>query len=377
MGIAFIDLAAQQNRIREKLDARIAAVLDHGKYIMGPEVAEFEAELSNFCGVKHSLGCGNGTDALLLALMALGVTKGDAVFCPSFTFAATAEVVPSLGAVPVFVDVDSETFNICPDSLLRAIEQAKTLGLKPKAIIPVDLFGLPANYPAIKKIARQEGLQILVDSAQGFGGTIDGKTTVGMGDIATTSFFPAKPLGCYGDGGAVFTNDDEHADLVKSLRVHGKGSDKYDNVRIGMNSRLDTMQAAILLEKMAVYQDEIERRQVIADRYIERLKDVIKVPHVPDGYKSVWAQFTLQARDTAHRDSLMGGLKDAGVPSVVYYPMPLHKQTAYAEFPADPKGMVVSDALAQQVFSLPMHPYMKEDDQEQIIQVLANLCGKN
>ena len=377
MGLAFIDLAAQQKRIRGKLDARIAAVLDHGKYIMGPEVAEFEAELSRFAGVKHSMGCANGTDALLLALLAIGVTQGDAVFCPSFTFAATAEVVPSLGAVPVFVDVDPRTFNIDTASLTRAIEKAKSDGLNPTAIIPVDLFGLPADYHAINEVAKKEGLLVLVDSAQGFGGAIDGKTTVTMGDIATTSFFPAKPLGCYGDGGAVFTENDDYAALVKSLRVHGKGTDKYDNVRIGMNSRLDTLQAAILLEKMAIYEDEIERRQVISSRYITRLKDVIEVPHVPEGYKSVWAQFTLKAADAAQRDMIMSGLKDAGVPSVVYYPMPLHKQTAYSQFPTDPKGMTVSDTLSQQVFSLPMHPYLEEDQQDRVIDTIEELCGRN
>ncbi|MEI4197513.1 DegT/DnrJ/EryC1/StrS family aminotransferase [Roseovarius sp. E0-M6] len=368
----FIDLGAQQARIKDKLDTRIQGVLAHGKYIMGPEVKELEAGLSEFCGARHVLGCANGTDALQLALMALGVGQGDAVFCPSFTFAATAEVVPATGAVPVFVDVDPRTFNIDVSSLERAIEHAKANGLRPTAVIPVDLFGLAADYTAIEAIAAAEGLKILGDSAQGFGATYKGRTTGAIGDIATTSFFPAKPLGCYGDGGAVFTNDDDYAALLESLRVHGKGNDKYDNVRIGLNSRLDTLQAAILLEKLAVYGDEIEARQKVAERYSTELRELVEVPLVPEGQKSVWAQYTLKLRNGQSRTAVQSALSDAGVPSVVYYPMPLHMQTAYKEFPCDPSGLKTSEDLSHRVLSLPMHPYLSADDQGRVIDALKS-----
>jgi dTDP-4-amino-4,6-dideoxygalactose transaminase len=368
----FIDLGAQQERIKDKIDARIQTVLEHGKYIMGPEVKEFEAGLRSFCGARHALGCANGTDALQLALMALGVSRGDAVFCPSFTFAATAEVVPFMGAVPVFVDVDPVSFNMCPKSLERAITHARTLGLNPSTVIPVDLFGLPADYDAIEAIARAEGLKIIADSAQGFGATYKGRTTGAIGDIATTSFFPAKPLGCYGDGGAVFTNDDGYATLLESFRVHGKGSDKYDNVRVGANSRLDTLQAAILLEKLAIYGDEIAARQQVAARYAAGLSDIVDVPQVPEDCVSVWAQYTLQLRPNQDRAQLQAALKNAGVPSVVYYPMPLHMQTAYRDFPRDPEGLAVSEGLAGNVLSLPMHPYLSTDDQDQVITAIQN-----
>lgn len=366
----FIDLAAQQARIKDNIDARIQAVLAHGAFIMGPEVREFEAGLAAFSGVKHALACANGTDALQLAAMALGLTAGDAVFCPTFTFAATAEIVPVFGATPVFVDVDETSFNMDPDSLERAIAEARRLGLRPAGIIPVDLFGLPADYDAIEAIAEREGLWIIADSAQGYGALYKGRRTGSIGTIATTSFFPAKPLGCYGDGGAVFTDDDDLARLLDSLRVHGKGSDKYDNVRIGLNSRLDTLQAAILLEKLAIYPDEIDRRQVVAARYGVGLSNVIATPVVPGDCLSVWAQYTLRAQDGAERDRLMGALKDAGIPSVVYYPRPLHGQTAYAGFPADPEGLPVAESLAARVFSLPMHPYLTEADQDRVIGTL-------
>lgn len=367
----FIDLAAQQARIKDKIDARIQAVLAHGGYIMGPEVKEFEAGLAAFSGVKHALGCANGTDALQLALMALGVGAGDAVFCPTFTFAATAEVVPLFGAAPVFVDVDETSFNMDPASLERAIAEARRLGLKPAGIIPVDLFGLPADYDAIEAIAAREGLWIVADSAQGYGATYKGRRTGSIGTIATTSFFPAKPLGCYGDGGVVFTDDDDLAKLLDSLRVHGKGSDKYDNARIGLNSRLDTLQAGILLEKLAIYQDEIERRQVVAQRYNNGLSNHVATPVVPEDSISVWAQYTLKARDGAERDRIMAALKSAGIPSVVYYPRPLHTQTAYAGFPKDPAGLPVAERLAATVFSLPMHPYLSEADQDRVIETIV------
>lgn len=366
----FIDLAAQQARIKDRIDTRIQAVLAHGAYIMGPEVKEFEAGLAAFSGVKHALGCANGTDALQLAAMALGLKAGDAVFCPTFTFAATAEIVPVFGAVPVFVDVQEASFNMDAASLERAIAEAKRQGLRPTGIIPVDLFGLPADYDAIEAIAEREGLWIIADSAQGYGAVYKGRRTGSIGTIATTSFFPAKPLGCYGDGGAVFTDDDDLARLLDSLRVHGKGSDKYDNARIGLNSRLDTLQAAILLEKLAIYPDEIERRQVVAERYRAGLSNVIATPAVPDDCLSVWAQYTLKAEDAAQRDRLMAALKDAGIPSVIYYPRPLHTQTAYAGFVNDPAGLPVAESLADRVFSLPMHPYLTEADQDRVIDAI-------
>ena len=366
----FIDLAAQQARIKPALDARIQAVLAHGKYIMGPEVKELEAALAAFCGARHCVSCANGTDALQLALMALGVGKGDAVFVPAFTFASTAEVVPMLGAVPVLTDIDPRTFNMDPASLERAIAAAKKDGLRPAAIIPVDLFGLPADYPAIRAIAEAEGAKIIADSAQGFGGEIAGENGARMtgtfGDVTTTSFFPAKPLGCYGDGGALFTDDDGLAALLDSLRVHGKGSEKYDNVRIGVNSRLDTLQAAILLEKLAVYADEIAARRRAADRYDAIFGNRFETPLVPDGYASVWAQYTLRAGSEAERDAARARAAEAGVPTMVYYPRPLHEQTAYRDCPRDPEGLAVSSEAARVVFSLPMHGYLTDADIDRV-----------
>jgi dTDP-4-amino-4,6-dideoxygalactose transaminase len=371
MTIAFIDLAAQQARIRPQLDAAIAQVLSDGAYIMGPHVKAFEKELAAFCGSKHAISCGNGTDALQLALMAFGVKAGDAIFCPTFTFAATAEVVPFLGATPVFVDCDPATFNIDAASLERAIGEAQRLGLNPAVVVPVDLFGLPADMAAIEAIAKTHGLKILCDSAQGFGGTINGRMTGSFGDIATTSFFPAKPLGCYGDGGALFTDNPDLAKLLDSLRVHGKGSDKYDNVRIGMNSRLDTMQAAILSVKLSIYADEIAARNQVAARYSAQLANLVETPVIPEGYGSVWAQYTIKLASAAERDAVQAALKEAGVPTAVYYPMPLHQQTAYNDYPADPAGLPVSEDVSTRVLSLPMHPYLEEAVQRQIIDAVS------
>ena len=370
--IQFIDLAAQQRRLRGQLDRAIAEVLDQGSYIMGSHVKRFEAELSAFCGAKHSISCANGTDALQLALMALGVGAGDAVLVPTFTFAATAEVVPFVGATPVFVDSDESTFNMDPASLQRAIGEARAKGLNPRAVIPVDLFGLPADMPAIEKIADREGLDVICDSAQGFGGTIDGRKTGSFGRITTTSFFPAKPLGCYGDGGAVFTDDDDLAKMLDSLRVHGKGSDKYDNVRVGMNSRLDTIQAAILSVKLGVYADEIEARDRVAARYNARLSNAVEAPVVPEGYGSVWAQYTVKLTDAAERTAVQAALKELGVPSAIYYVLPLHQQTAYSAYPRDPEGCPVAEMLSQRVLSLPMHPYLDEATQDRIIDAVQS-----
>lgn len=369
--IAFIDLAAQQRRLRPQIDAAMAAVLDEGNYIMGPQVKAFERDLAAFCGAGHAISCANGTDALQLALMALGIGAGDAVFVPSFTFAATAEVVPLVGASPVFVDSDPHSFNMDPESLSRAIDAARAKGLTPRLVVPVDLFGLPADMPAIARIAAAEGMDVLCDSAQGFGGTIDGRMTGTFGRVTTTSFFPAKPLGCYGDGGAVFTDDADLARVLDSLRVHGKGADKYDNVRIGLNSRLDTLQAAILSVKLSVYAEEIRARDAVASRYTQALADTVETPHVPAGYGSVWAQYTIKLGHAAERTAVQASLKDAGVPSMVYYAQPLHRQSIYAGYPADPQGVGVAEDLSTRVLSLPMHPYLDPETQERIVDAVG------
>lgn len=370
--IAFIDLAAQQRRLRADIDRAVAAVLDEGNYIMGPQVKTFERDLAAFCGAKHAISCANGTDALQLALMALGVGAGDAVFVPSFTFAATAEVVPLVGATPVFVDSDARTFNMDPESLKRAIGGARTKGLTPKLVVPVDLFGLPADLAEIESIAAEEGMSVLCDSAQGFGGTIDGRMTGTFGRVTTTSFFPAKPLGCYGDGGALFTDDTDLAKVLDSLRVHGKGADKYDNVRIGLNSRLDTIQAAILSVKLSVYADEIRARNEVATRYSQHLSNAVETPFIPEGYGSVWAQYTIKLTSAAERTAVQTALKAAGIPSMVYYALPLHQQSLYAGYPTDPSGVGVAEDLAQRVLSLPMHPYLEEETQGRIIEAVGN-----
>lgn len=366
----FIDLAAQQAGIRKNIDKRIADILDRGTYIMGAEVKELEEKLATFCGARHCITCANGTDALVLALMALDIGPGDAVIVPSFTFAASAEAPCLVQATPVFCDVDPATFNLSPESVLRCIDAAKASQLTPKAIIGVDLFGLPADWPEIANIAKANDLHLIDDSAQGWGGSINGKKTGTFGTITTTSFFPAKPLGCYGDGGALFTEDPELAQKLDSLRVHGKGSDKYDNIRVGMNSRLDTLQAGILLEKLAIYSDELTARQVVAERYTNALHNLFTAPCVPDGYQSIWAQYTLKAKDEDHRETAMGQLREAGIPSMVYYPTPLHTLSAYRKMPTDPNGLAVSEDLAKRVFSLPMHPYLAPADQDRVIEAL-------
>ncbi|GAA0789390.1 MULTISPECIES: DegT/DnrJ/EryC1/StrS family aminotransferase [Pseudomonadati] len=352
----FIDLEAQYKHLKEKIDARIHKVLDHGQYIMGPEVQELEEKLAEYVGVKHAITCANGTDALTLAMMVLDIKPGDAVFCPTFTFFATAEVIAYEGATPVFVDSDEATFNICPVDLEKRIQATIADGkLSPKAIIAVDLFGLPANYPEIQKIADKYNLKLVEDAAQGFGGEINGKRAGSFGDIATTSFFPAKPLGCYGDGGAIFTNNDEYAELLKSYRVHGKGKDKYDNVRIGMNSRLDTIQAAILLEKLAAFPTELINRNKAADNYERTLTGKYKTPQVPEGYVSSWAQYTLVSDN---RSAEMEKYKEQGIPTMIYYGTCMHQQTAFKQLNYTDEAFPVASKLAGNVFSLPMHPYL-------------------
>ena len=362
--IPFIDLQAQRARIADKVDAAIARVLAHGAFIQGPEVKTLEAQLAEFCGAKHCLANANGTDALALALMAWEIGPGDAVFCPSFTFAATAEVVPWENATPVFVDVLPDTYNMDPASLNAAIEGVKREGkLKPKVVIAVDLFGQPADYPAISAIAKQHGLKLIADSAQGFGCTLNGKHPMAWADATTTSFFPAKPLGCYGDGGATLTNSDEDLAALRSFAVHGGGTDKYDNVRIGMNSRLDTIQAAILIEKLAIFSDEIALRNQVAERYAHRLEGLARTPTVIEGGVSTWAQYVIEAED---RDGLAAHLREAQIPTAQYYPRPLHQQTAYQPFPVGAGGMRVTDDIAKRVLALPMHPYLDEATQDKI-----------
>ncbi|QLJ07989.1 DegT/DnrJ/EryC1/StrS aminotransferase family protein [Pseudoalteromonas sp. JSTW] len=356
----FIDLAAQYQHLKTKIDKRIQTVLDHGHYIMGPEVQELEDQLASYVGVKHAITCANGTDALTLAMMVLGIKEGDAVFCPTFTFFATAEVIAYEGATPVFVDSDEATFNICPVDLEKRIQATIAEGkLTPKAIIAVDLFGLPANYPEIQKIADKYNLKLVEDAAQGFGGEIDGKRAGSFGDIATTSFFPAKPLGCYGDGGAVFTNNDEYAELLKSYRVHGKGKDKYDNVRIGMNSRLDTIQAAILLEKLAEFPTELINRNKAAANYEAQLASKYKTPQVPLGYVSSWAQYTIVSDS---RDVEMAKYKEHGIPTMVYYGTCMHEQSAFSHLGYQAGDFPIAEKLAKSVFSLPMHGYLSSTE---------------
>ncbi len=371
--IAFIDLQAQRRRLGEPLNRAIQAAVEGGQWMLGPQVAEFEQQLAAFTGVKHVVTCANGTDALLLLLRAWEIGAGDAVFVPAFTFAATGEVVALVGATPVFVDVLPDTFNMDPASLETAIALVKAQGkLSPKAVIPVDLFGQPADYRALAPICAREKLKMLCDVAQGFGGTLDDVKAGAIGDAAATSFFPAKPLGCYGDGGACFTNDDAMRELLLSIRMHGQGADRYEHVRLGTNSRLDTIQAAILIEKLKIFAEEVEMRDAVAQRYNNAFagSNHIVEPKVIAGARSVWAQYTLQVENRA---KFQADLKAAGVPTAVYYPIPLSKQKAYAHYPSAPTP--VSEALAGKVVSLPMHPYLDVATQDRIIAaVLASVA---
>lgn len=366
----FRDLRGQHEVLAERIDAAILKAVAGGHYIMGPEVKQFEAELAEYVGVKLCLSCANGTDALTLALKAWGVGPGDAVFVPDFTFFASAEVVAAEGATPVFVDVLEDTFNMDPADLERAILEVRAAGdLVPKAIVAVDLFGLPADFRRIRRIADAEGLLILEDGAQGFGGTMDGRRACSFGDIATTSFFPAKPLGCYGDGGAVFTDNDEWAALMDSYRVHGKGSCKYENVRIGLNSRLDTIQAAVLLEKLKAFKEyELEDVNAAAKAYSARLSRFVKVPVLPAGFGSSWAQYSILLESSEQRENVQKSLKEDGVPTMVYYPLPMHLQKAF-ESTEGLRSCPVAESLCQRVLALPMHPYLTEEQ-------IDNICNK-
>ncbi len=382
----FIDLAAQQKRIRDRIEANIAAILDHGRYIMGPEIKSLEEKLAGYVGVKHACACASGTDALLLALMAHGIGPGDAILTTPFTFVATGEVISLLGATPVFVDIDPQTFNLDPARLQQAMQAISEnaagdhplprsdVSLAARGIIAVDLFGLPADYDRINAIAGRHGLFVLEDAAQSFGAEHRGTMAGNLADIGCTSFFPAKPLGCYGDGGMCFTADEKLAEIMDSLRVHGKGSHKYDNVRTGINGRMDTLQAAILLAKFDIFPEEIELRQQVAARYTRLLNQQaeVRTPAVPNEMKSAWAQYSVLARDEAHRAQLQARLKAAGIPTAIYYPRPLHLQTAFKSLGYKEGDFTISEDFSSRIFSLPMHPYLSGADQERIITVLSS-----
>ena len=368
--VPFIDLAAQRRRLGKSVDEAVSRVLTHCQFINGPEVTQLEAALAAFSGAKHVVSCASGTDALLMVLMAKGVGRGDAVFCPSFTFCATGEAVALTGATPVFVDVDEATFNMDAGSLKRGIATAIKRGLQPTAVIPVDLFGQSADHDAIGAVAGAEGMFVLDDAAQAFGASYRGRRLGTFGLVAATSFFPAKPLGCFGDGGAIFTDDAELAETLRSIRVHGQGSDKYDNVRLGLTGRLDTLQAAILIEKLKIFEDEIAARNVVAERYARGLGNIVSVPRLASGCTSVWAQYTIRLPKGSDRDAFAAALKAQGIPTAIYYPKSMHQQTAYRDFPVADGGVPISEALSDDVISLPMHAYLDEPTQERIIRAV-------
>jgi dTDP-4-amino-4,6-dideoxygalactose transaminase len=369
----FIDLKTQQQQISASLTENIQRVLAHGQYVMGPEVQELETRLAAYVGVRHAISCSSGTDALLMPLMAYGVGPGDAVFTTPFTFIATAEVIRLCGATPVFVDIDPKTFNLDPEALSEAVsrlgQNPGTAHLKPKGIIPVDLFGQPADYDRIHAIAQQHGLFVLEDAAQSFGATYKGRRAGALAETAATSFFPAKPLGCYGDGGAVLTDDDDLAEVLCSIRVHGQGKQRYEHVRIGLNGRLDTLQAAVLLAKLDIFDQEVTARQRVARHYSEALNSLVEVPFVDPACTSVWAQYSVLSES---RESLLQKLKEAQIPTAIYYPLPLHLQRAFAHLGYKPGDFPVSESASRRIFSLPMHPYLGQADQERIIQVLLS-----
>jgi len=366
--IPFIDLGAQRDRLRAKLDVAVAEVLDSGAFVLGPQVSELESRLADFAGAPHGIACANGTDAIVLPLLAMGVTKGDAVFVPSFTFAASAEVIPWTRATPVFVDVDPVTYNMNPESLMAAVEMVKAEGkLRLACVIAVDLFGRMADYPAIKAICDQYGMKLISDAAQGYGATLNAKHAIEWADALTISFYPAKPLGCYGDGGAVLVTDAAMRDLIKSYRVHGEGAARYEYARIGLNSRLDTIQAAILLVKLDVFAEELVLRQKAADIYEKGLKDTVKTPQLAPGETCTWAQYTIEVDD---RDAFRSYLSSRGVPTAVYYPIPLHMQPPYANFPIVPGGLPVTMKKCERVVSLPMHADIRSEDQQRVVEAI-------
>jgi dTDP-4-amino-4,6-dideoxygalactose transaminase len=373
--VPFIDVVAQRRRLGKSIDDAVARVLTHCQFLNGPEVTQLEAELADFTGAKHVVTCSSGTDALLMVLMAKDVGRGDAVFCPSFTFCATGEAVALTGATPVLVDVDEATFNMSAASLKRGIATAIKQGLKPRAVIPVDLFGQSADHDAIAAVAEAEGLFVLDDAAQAFGASYKGRRLGTAGLVTATSFFPAKPLGCYGDGGAIFTDDAELAATLRSVRVHGQGSDKYDNVRLGITGRLDTIQAAVLIEKLKIFEDEIAARNQVAERYARGLGNVAAVPRLASGCSSVWAQYTIRLPHGCDRDGFAAALKAQGIPTGIYYPKSMHQQTAYRDFPVADGGLPVSEKLSADVISLPMHAYLDEPAQERVIKAVRAALG--
>ena len=373
----FIDLKSQYCGIQESLHSRIQLILKHGQYIMGPEVYELESQLARYTGSDYCISCSSGTDALLMSLLAQGIGPGDAVFTTPFTFIATAEVIQLLGATPVFVDIQEDTFNLDPDLLRKAIADCLHKGkLKPKAIIPVDLFGLPADYEKIEEIGKNFNLFILDDAAQSFGGSIKGTKSGTFGNASATSFFPAKPLGCYGDGGAVFTDDGELAEKLVSIREHGKGKTKYDNIRTGINGRMDTIQAAVLLEKLKIFPEELIKRNRIADQYRESLGTHFICQEIPNGYMSAWAQFSILAEDTAHRSACQQRLKESEIPTAIYYAKPLHLQMAFKNLGYKAGDFPVSESISQRIFSLPMHPYLTDDNINKICDILITCKEK-
>ena len=373
--VPFIDIGAQRRRLGQSIDDAVGRVLTHCQFINGPEVTQLEAALAAFSGASHVVTCASGTDALLMVLMAKNVGIGDAVLCPSFTFCATGEAVALAGATPVFVDVDEATFNMDVNSLKRGIATARKLGLTPKAVMPVDLFGQSADHDAIGAIAEAEGLFVLDDAAQAFGATYKGRRLGTSGLATATSFFPAKPLGCYGDGGAIFTDDAALAETLRSIRVHGQGSDKYDNVRLGLTGRLDTVQAAVLLEKLKIFEDEIAARNKVAERYARGLGNVVTVPRVASDCTSIWAQYTIRLPAGTDRDGFAAALKAQGIPTAIYYVKSMHQQTAYRDFPVADGGLPACEKLSDDVISLPMHAYLDESTQERIIQVVRGALG--
>jgi dTDP-4-amino-4,6-dideoxygalactose transaminase len=368
--VPFIDIAAQRRRLGKSIDDAVGRVLSHCQFINGPEVAQLEAELAAFSGAGHVVTCASGTDALLMVLMAKGVGPGDAVLCPSFTFCATGEAVALTGATPVFVDVEEATFNMDAQGLKRGIATARKLGLSPKAAMPVDLFGQSADHEAIGAVADAEGMFVIDDAAQAFGATYGGRRLGTFGLATATSFFPAKPFGCFGDGGAIFTDDAELAETLRSIRVHGQGSEKYDNVRLGLTGRLDTMQAAILLEKLKIFDDEIAARESVAQRYARGLGNLVTVPRVAAGRTSVWAQYTIRLPQGLDRDGFAAALKAQGIPTAIYYPKSMHQQTAYKAYPVADGGLPVSERLSGDVISLPMHAYLDEPTQQRVIEAV-------
>ncbi|MFL3025773.1 MAG: DegT/DnrJ/EryC1/StrS family aminotransferase [Candidatus Neomarinimicrobiota bacterium] len=366
----FIDLSAQQKIIREKIEKRIRDILDHGQYIMGPEVFQLEEKLKSYVDIKHCISCSSGTDALIIPLMAKGIGPGDAVITTSFSYIATAETIALLGATPIFCDIYPETFNLNPNGLEEAYNKAVLKGLKPKAIISVDLFGLPARYRLIDEFAKSKNLFLLEDAAQGFGGKIGNQKACTFGDVSATSFFPAKPLGGYGDGGAIFTNNDQFAEKMRSIRVHGGGKDKYDNIRLGLNGRLDTLQAAILIEKLSIFDSELIMRNKIAKIYSNNLGPNFIKPFIPNRYFSSWAQYSVLLNNKKERDKTFYLLEKSGIPSMIYYKIPLHLQKVFKYLGYKIGDLPNSENISNRILSLPMHPYLKRSDQDFIIDKL-------